>query len=168
MLGWRDVLRPSLLLLSALPLTACGVPLPHPPYVPQATSALAPVAFAPPPGRAEVIPPRPPTADAWVDGEWIYRHGRWFWLLGRWVKTPPGARYAPWVCVHAMDGTAYYAASAWYGANGAPLVAGPPPLAFATASGEAVFDAEGDVEQTGRSLKTAPAIHRHPNEQPAP
>jgi hypothetical protein len=168
MLPRYDVSRPSLLLLAALPLTACGGSLPHPPYVPQATSTLAPVEFAPPPGRAEAIPPRPPAADAWVDGEWIYRHGRWFWLLGRWVKTPPGARYAPWVCVHAIDGAAYYAPSAWYGANGAPLEPGPPPLALATASGEAVFDAEGDVEETGRSLKTAPAVRRRPDEQPAP
>jgi hypothetical protein len=159
--------RRSFLVLGALPLTACAGSLPHPPYAPQATSALTPVEFAPPPGRIEAIPPRPLTADAWVDGEWIYRHGRWFWLLGRWVKTPPGARYAPWVCVHAIDGSAYYAPSIWRDAQGAPLAAPPTPLAFAAASGEAVFDSEGDVEETGRNIKAAPPARRNPEEQPA-
>ena len=162
------VLRSSSLLLFALWLPACAGPPPHPPYAPQATSALAPVEFAPPPGRIETIPPRPAGADAWVDGEWTYRRGRWLWLLGRWVKSPPGARYSPWVCVHAIDGAAYYAPSVWRDANGAVLDPGPPALAFATASGEAVFDPEGDVAQTGRNIKTAPQKRQNPEEQPTP
>jgi hypothetical protein len=157
-----------LFVLSAFSIGACGGSLPHPPYAPQATSALSPVESAPPPGRIETIPARPSQADAWVDGEWILRHGRWYWLLGRWVKTPPGARYAPWVCVRATDGTAYYAASIWRDAKGAPLPAPPPPLAIATASGEAIFDSEGDMEDTGRNIKTPPPSHQHPDEQPSP
>jgi hypothetical protein len=123
--------------------------------VPQATIALSAIDTGPPPGRIERVPKRPPGADAWVDGEWIRRHGRWFWLLGRWVKTPSGAKYAPWVVVRAADGTAFYAPSAWVDSKGAPLNA-PAPLALATASGQAVFDADGQVENTGRSLAVAP------------
>jgi hypothetical protein len=133
----------------------CGPSLPHPPYTPQATNALARVEFAPPPGRVELIPPKPPQADAWVDGEWIPRHDRWYWLLGRWVKTPPGATYSPWVVVRAIDGDVYYARSVWKDRNGAPIPP-PPGIAFATGDSEAVFDAAGEAERTGRNIKTAP------------
>ncbi|MGH7293829.1 MAG: hypothetical protein ACRELB_02795 [Polyangiaceae bacterium] len=102
------------------------------------------------------MPERPAGADAWVDGEWVLRHGRWYWLLGRWVKTPPGATYSPWVVVRARDGTPYYAPSIWCGADGGAIPP-PEPLAFARASGEAVMSPEGDVEDTGRALKAAPS-----------
>jgi hypothetical protein len=161
------MVRSSLRVLPALLLFACGG-IPHPPYSPQTTDALRPVEFAPPPGRVETIPPKPAQADAWVGGEWILRHGRWYWLLGRWVKTPPGARYSPWVSVHAVDGTAYFAPSVWRDAQGAPLPA-PAPIVIGTASGEAVFDSEGDMEDTGRNIKTAPPSHPSPpDEQPSP
>jgi hypothetical protein len=149
---WRSVTR----LLVVWPLVAggaCGESLPHPPYAAQATTALTAVAFGPPPGRVEVIPTRPAGADAWVNGEWVLRRGRWYWLLGRWVRTPAGARYAPWVLVRAADGRPFYAPSFWQNAKGAPLPA-PPALAYATASGHAVFDAEGETEPTGRNVKT--------------
>lgn len=74
-------------------------------------------------------------------------------MLGRWVTVPAGARYAPWVVVRATDGSAFYAPSTWRDATGAILPA-PPALAWATASGEAVVDAEGDAEVTGRNIKT--------------
>ena len=117
--------------------------------------------MGPPPGRVEWIPARPPGADAWVDGEWILRHGRWYWLLGRWVKSPESATYSPWVLVRASDGTPFYAPSVWRDAQGAAI---PPPegLAFATASGQAVVSPAGDAEDTGRVIKTAPPMHPHP------
>jgi len=138
-----------------LGLVSCSGAPPHPGYVSQATSALTAIEVGPPPGRVETIPPRPADADAWVDGEWILRHGRWYWLLGRWVRVPKGARYAPWVLVRASDGTPFYAPSTWRDAKGAVLPP-PPGLAFATASGEAVTSPEGEPEETGRVLKTAP------------
>ena len=140
----------------ALAPTSCAASVPHPPYSAQPTSALVAIALPPPPGRIEAIPKRPPTASAWIDGEWLLQHGRWYWLLGRWVKVPAGATYSPWVVVRAADGTTFYAASTWRDATGAPLP-GPPALATATASGEAVVSAEGDTEDTGRNIKTAPA-----------
>jgi hypothetical protein len=98
-----------------------------------------------------------------VDGEWILRHGRWYWLLGRWVTVPEGATYSPWVVVRASDGTPFYAASAWHDSKGAVLPP-PAPLAFATASGEAVVSAEGEAEDTGRVIKTAPPAGGAPDE----
>lgn len=90
-----------------------------------------------------------------MDGEWVPRHGRWYWLLGRWVKTPPGATYSPWVVVRALDGSVYYARSVWKDARGRP-VSPPAALAYASGDAEAVFDAEGEMERTGRNIKTAP------------
>jgi len=72
------------------------------------------------------------------------------------VKLPPGARYRPWTLVRAADGTAYYAPSTWIDASGATLVS-PPPLAFAAASDGAVYDAAGEVDKTGRTLKSVPS-----------
>jgi len=147
---------------ASLVLASCAGGPPHPPLSPQATTALTRIDADPPPGRVEWIPPRPAGADAWVEGEWIQRHGRWYWLLGRWVKTPPDATYSPWVVVRAVDGTAYYAPSVWRGADGREI---PPPegLAFATASGEAVVSPEGDPEETGRVIKTAPPKRPRPD-----
>jgi hypothetical protein len=115
-----------------------------------------PVDFAPPPGRVEKVPERPRDANAWIDGEWIRRRGRWYWLVGRWVKTPVGWTYSPWVVVRSVDGTVFYAPSIWKDASGSAMHA-PPALAYATASGQAVFSAEGEAESTGRNLETAPA-----------
>ena len=125
--------------------------MPHPPYATQATASLTAISLGPPPGRIEVVPKRPARADAWVDGEWVLRHGRWYWLLGRWVQTPVGARYAPWVVVRASDGTPFYAPSSWQDDKGVALQP-PPALAYAKANGQAVFDPEGDTVPTGRNL----------------
>jgi hypothetical protein len=146
----------AVLLLAGPSALGCSSALPHPPYSPQATNALTQVDFGPPPGRVEVVPKRPPGADAWIDGEWIRRHDRWYWLVGRWVKTPPGWSFSPWVFVRAVDGTPYYAPSVWkdQAGNAAPA---PAALAYATASAEAVFNPENELENTGRNLKTAPA-----------
>jgi hypothetical protein len=144
-----------LLGLALLGVTSCGGAPPHPPYAAQATIALTQVDTGPPPGRIETIPPRPAGADAWVDGEWVLRHGRWYWLLGRWVKTPSGARYAPWVLVRASDGTAFYAPGVWRNATGQVLEP-PPALALATASHQGVVSPEGDPEETGRNITQAP------------
>jgi hypothetical protein len=163
------VLRVFVVVVAALGEASLGCTgdLPHPPYSPQATSALERVATTPPPGRVEVVPPRPDGADAWVDGEWILRHGRWYWLLGRWVKTPDGATYSPWVVVRAVDGTPFYAPSIWRDVHGAPL-SPPAAVAAATASGEVVVDPAGDVEETGRNLLTAPTSAARPAPREAP
>jgi hypothetical protein len=103
----------------------------------------------------EELPPRPDAANAWIDGEWVWMHGRWYWLIGRWVLAPPGARYAPWVVVFASDGTPYWAPGVWLGTDGQPT-APPPPLALAKPSRGAVFDPEGNVDVTGRTITVVP------------
>lgn len=137
-------------------MVSCGGSVPHPPYSSQATSALVAIETAPPPGRIEVVPNKPRGADAWVDGEWVLQHGRWSWLLGRWVTVPAGATYSPWVVVRASDATAYYAPGTWHDATGGRL-ASPPALAVATASGEGMVSPEGEPEDTGRNIKTVPS-----------
>jgi hypothetical protein len=109
----------------------------------------------------ERVPDEPAGADAWIPGEWVPRHGRWYWLLGRWVKTPPGARYAPWAVVRASDGSTFFASSSWVGADGKP-VPPPPAIAYAQASGEAVFDALGEKQDTGRAIEDAPRAQPTP------
>jgi len=161
-----DELTTRLCLLSSVGLASCGASLRHPPYAPQATNALTRIETAPPPGRIEYVPKKPPGADAWVDGEWVLRHGRWYWLLGRWVRSPPGGRYSPWVIVRAIDGTLLYAPGVWVDARGSSIAA-PAAVAYATASGEAVIDAEGEVTSTGRNIQRAPSERRMP-EQPSP
>lgn len=163
----RDVRRTCLGIIGSLVLAACGGVPPHPPYAPQATSALRQIELGPPPGRVETVPKRPPDADAWVAGEWLLLHGRWHWLLGRWVKMPEGATYSPWVVVRASDGTPFYAPSVWRNARG-EAIPPPPPLAFATASGEVVVSPEGNPERTGRAIETAPPVPAHPTEAPPP
>ena len=153
--------RFALILWLAPPLSSCSSTPPHPPYSPQATTALTSVDFGPPPGRVELIPPKPPSADAWVDGEWVRRHGRWYWLVGRWVKTPPKVTYSPWVLVRSEDGTPFYAPSVWKNAKG-EVVPAPQALAIAHASGEAIVDANNDVESTGRNLNALPASRSFP------
>jgi hypothetical protein len=146
-------LRPA---LCSLALLGCGADsLPHPTYGAQPPSALAPIDSEPPPGRVELVPAMPANADAWIPGEWILRHGRWYWLLGRWVKAPPGATYRPWMAVRARDGSTLLAPSSWTGPDGKPIPA-PPAIAYATASGEAVFDAQGEKQDTGRAIENAP------------
>ncbi len=156
--------RASLLIIGALGLGACSEALPHPPYVQQRTDALTLVATPPPPGRAELVPKKPPGADTWVDGEWIPRAGRWSWLLGRWIKVPAGAKYAPWVVVRARDGSAYYARSSWRDAQGAAIPA-PTALAFATVREEAVNDPQGEVDETGPAMREAP-VHTVTSDSP--
>jgi len=135
--------------------------LPHPPYTAQPTAALSPVDAEPPPGRVELVPERPTQADAWIPGEWVLRHGRWYWLLGRWVKSPPGAKYSPWVALRTRDGSTFFAPSVWLDASGKTMPP-PAPIAFATASGEAVLDAQGDVQATGRAIENAPGAQSPP------
>jgi hypothetical protein len=96
-----------------------------------------------------------------VDGEWVRRHGRWYWLVGRWVRTPPRATYSPWVLVRSEDGTPFYAPSVWKNAQGEPIPP-PPAIVLARSSGEAVVDANNEVEPTGRNLDALPASRSYP------
>jgi hypothetical protein len=138
----------SLELMLAL---GCSSKLPHPPYSGQPTSALSEIAFPPPPARVEMVPPRPAESGAvWLDGEWMWRSSRWAWKPGRWIIPPAGATFSPWTSTRGQGGELYYAAGAWRDAHGA-TVAEPAPLSVAGTRSGAVFDADGDLERTGRT-----------------
>jgi hypothetical protein len=129
---------------------ACNGSLPHPPYVAQPSSALTAVPLPPPPARVEVVPPSPAKGAVWIDGEWVFRRGRWAWTLGEWVVPAPGTFFSPWTSVRTADGTLLHAPGVWRDAKGQP-VASPPPLAVATAQAGPVVNAEGVTETTGRT-----------------
>jgi hypothetical protein len=152
-------MRSALLLglgLSSIGLLACGGALPHPTYVAQPSSALLPVPLPPPPARVELVPPSPKSGAVWVDGEWVYRHGRWAWSLGSWVVPPPDARFSPWTTVRSADGTLLHAPGVWRNGKGEPI-SPPPPLAVGSAQAGPVVDAEGVSEAIGRTLKPGAA-----------
>jgi hypothetical protein len=104
------------------------------------------------------VPPRPAGATGWVEGEWLMHGGRWTWLLGRWVKAETGTRYCPWVTVRSSDGVVYFAPGVWKNAHGS-VTSPPPALVFATTSNQAVYDPEGQVDDTGKAIEAAPARH---------
>ena len=133
-------------------IAACEGSLPHAPYVAQSTQDLEPAGYPPPPARVEFIPKQPVKATVWIDGEWTWQGRRWRWRMGRWVKPPPGARFAPWAVVRAADGTVYSAPGAWRDAQGHEL---PEPSALATAKTNLadVVDPEGNLETSGPSLR---------------
>ena len=59
------------------------------------------VRVAPPAPRHEVQPP-PRRGYIWVPGHWDWRHGRYAWTSGSFVRERPGYRYDPpqWVEDH--------------------------------------------------------------------
>ncbi len=140
--------------LAGLSLTACAGHFPHPPYSAQPTSALVELRLPVPPARVETTPPRPRAASAvWIDGEWTLRRGRWAWLPGRWVKPPEGATFSPWVVVRGGDGKLWHAPGTWRDAHGEPIEE-PAPLSVATVESQPVVSASGEIEVTGRTLRS--------------
>jgi hypothetical protein len=131
---------------------ACVASLPRPTYVQQPTSALLPVGYPPPPARVEFVPKQPASDAVWIDGEWAWQGRRWAWRIGRWLVAPKNARYAPWTMVREADGTIDYAAGAWRD-DKSNEVTEPAPLATAKPSLSDVVDTEGDLEQTGKSIR---------------
>jgi hypothetical protein len=148
----RWVAPSSLLVFAA----SCVGRLPHPPYAKQPTASLTVVGYPPPPARVEFVPASPAKGAVWIDGEWVWQGRRWAWRLGRWVQPPAGARFSPWTTVRGDDGTTYYAPGAWRDAEGQELAA-PGALATARPNLSDVVDPEGELENTGRSIKASAA-----------
>jgi hypothetical protein len=134
---------------------ACSGSLPHPPYVPQPSSALTAIPIEPPPARVEAVPASPARGAVWVDGEWTYRRGRWAWVLGRWVIPAPDTAFSPWTVVRSADGDLLQAPGVWRDKQGNPIDP-PAPLKMAEAQAGSVVDPEGVTEQTGRTLTAIP------------
>ncbi len=162
----RTTLIPILFLVSASALS-CGGSLPHPRYMAQPSTALAPVPLPPPPARVETVPPSPASGAVWVDGEWVYKRGRWGWRLGQWVVPQPETFFSPWTEVRVADGTLLHAPGVWRDAKGQVTVP-PSPLAIATAQAGPVVDAEGVTETTGRTVKPEASTQAAPPASPEP
>lgn len=58
------------------------------------TNATVIIQTAPPPPRHEVLPPQR-HGMVWVAGHWEWRHNRYVWMEGYWVKARPGHVYRP-------------------------------------------------------------------------
>ena len=105
----------SAVLLVALSVAACSAHLPTPRTGPHLGEQPAIVPFPPPPGKVEVIPPRPPALrdPVWIDGEWDWTGRRWQWKDGAWSDQAPDAYYAPPTTLRASDGTLEYLPGVW-------------------------------------------------------
>lgn len=159
----REAMRPSFLAVTLAAVGCASSPPPHPPWVPQPTSALIEIPFPPPPARAEYMP-KSPVADAvWVDGEWRWKGRRWAWESGRWVVVPTGAAFSPWVTVRNGDRVLFLASGTWRDASGAEIPA-PKSLAIGSASPGSVVASDGVTEETGPNIKD-PTVEKKPEEK---
>lgn len=68
------------------------------------------VSVAPPAVPYEVVP-APRHGFVWAPGFWDWRHGRYVWVGGHWVRHRPGYYYEPVRWVH--QGGRYYRAGGW-------------------------------------------------------
>jgi hypothetical protein len=109
----------------AAPLAAiwvgCGPSLPQPEFTEHPLRAFEEVPYPPPAPLAEVVPRFDDGRAVWIDGYWVWRGRKYFWLRGGWVLPSNGARYAPWQLRYSAEGTLFFAQSNWYGPDGRPL-----------------------------------------------
>jgi hypothetical protein len=64
----------------------------------------------PPPGKVEIVTPRPNTMKhpVWIDGEWEWNSRRWLWKENGWHDEPPDKGYAPPITRRLPDGRILY------------------------------------------------------------
>jgi hypothetical protein len=69
----------------------------------------------PPPGKVEVVPPRPKDLKhpVWVDGEWEWSGRRWTWKEHGWQEQPQGESYALPTTRRLADGRLGHYPGAW-------------------------------------------------------
>jgi len=140
-------------------LVGCGgSSLPGPEYAapaPVKPGEATEVPYPPPPARVEFIPKLPRSDAVWVDGEWTWTGRRWAWTYGRWVVPPALSTYAPWRTARTKDGALLFVPGTWYDAKGAPI-AGPAPLATATARERDAVSSPAEAEKAAPSQVPAP------------
>jgi len=81
--------------LFLIPLVAALVQLPFAASPAAAQTVGIEVGVAPPPMRAEAVPPPPSPAHEWVPGRWQWTGARWVWHRGHYVRRPTPVSY--WV-----------------------------------------------------------------------
>jgi hypothetical protein len=69
----------------------------------------------PPPGKVEVVPPRPKDLKhpVWIDGEWEWSGRRWTWKEHGWQELPSGESYALPTTRRLADGRLGHYPGAW-------------------------------------------------------
>ncbi len=102
-------------LLALVALAGCGGALPEPPYANHDGTTSQVVPSVPPPGKVEVVTPRPKEMKhpVWIDGEWEWSGRRWTWKEHGWVDAPPGQSYARPTTARLPDGRLVYYPGAW-------------------------------------------------------
>jgi hypothetical protein len=108
------VTRAGLSLL-ALVLAGCSGSLPAPQPGNHQGEEPVVVPFPPPPGKVEIVPPRPADIKkpVWIDGEWQWKARRWVWAPGSWQESLTGGCYAPSATARQSDGTLVFFAGSW-------------------------------------------------------
>lgn len=73
------------------------------------------VNVAPPVAPVEVVP-APRVGYVWAPGYWDWRHGRYVWVAGHYIRHRPGYVYAPTRWVY-RDGRYYRSGGGWRDAD---------------------------------------------------
>jgi len=73
------------------------------------------VPYLPPPGKVEIVRPRPSKLKdpVWVEGQWVWTGARWQWKEGGWEDQPSDQYYAEPIFVRLDDGTIMYVPGRW-------------------------------------------------------
>ncbi len=102
-------------ILAVFAIAACGPALPPPRTGPHTGDEPITVPTSPPPGKVEIVPPKPATMKdpVWVDGQWDWNGRRWTWKEGGWIDQEPGSYYAPPATLRLADGTLAYFRGVW-------------------------------------------------------
>lgn len=105
----------ALVLALSLSLSACSGSLPSPPKGTQVGAEPVNVPSMPPPGKVEIVPPRPESMKnpVWIDGEWEWKGRRWVWKEPRWEDLEPGALWAPPMTIRLNDGSLVHYKGRW-------------------------------------------------------
>jgi hypothetical protein len=107
------VRRPALLVV--LLVVGCSGSLPEPRRGDHRGEISKAVPSMPPPGKVEIVPPRPKDMKdpVWIDGEWKWNDRRWVWEEHGWVDAPPGEVYAPPQTQRLPDGRIVHLPGVW-------------------------------------------------------
>jgi hypothetical protein len=99
-------------------LVGCSGTLPEPRFADDEHRGEEPqvVLSMPPPGKVEIVPPRPPGMKhpVWIDGEWVWSgNRRWVWQEHGWEEDRPGQSYELPVTKRLPDGKLVHFPGQW-------------------------------------------------------
>lgn len=106
--------RVAIVLVAALA-CGCGGSLPGPKLGEHGGETAQVVPDMPPPGKVEIVPPKPPEMKhpVWIDGEWEWTGRRWSWKERGWTDAPEGMVFAPPLTRRLPDGRIIHLPGEW-------------------------------------------------------